>query len=61
MPAPTAADLMTRDVRTVKPGDTIHDAAKKMSRHDVSRLPVVEDGPLVGPLEQEGALHACPA
>jgi CBS domain-containing protein len=46
--AATAADLMTKKVRTVGPGETIHEAAKKMSRHDVSRLPVVEDGRVVG-------------
>ena len=46
--AATAADLMTKKVRTVGPGDTIHEAAKRMSHHDVSRLPVVDDGRIVG-------------
>ena len=35
---------MTDEVRTVGPDDTIHEAAKRMSQHDVSRLAVVEGG-----------------
>jgi len=46
--AATASDLMNEDVRTVTPGDTIHEAAKRMAHHDVSRLVVVEDDRVVG-------------
>ena len=46
--AATAGDLMNEDVRTVTPGDTIHEAAKRMAHDDVSRLVVVEDERVVG-------------
>lgn len=46
--AATAGDLMTSDVQTVGPDETIHEAARRMARHDVSRLPVIADGRVVG-------------
>ena len=42
--AATVGDLMSREVRTIGPDDTIHEAAKKMAKHDISRLAVVEGG-----------------
>ena len=42
--AATAGDLMNDKVLTVTPTDTIHEAAKRMAHHNVSRLVVVEDG-----------------
>jgi CBS domain-containing protein len=44
--AATAGDLMNDEVLTIGPDDTIHEAAKRMSKHNVSRL-VVVDGPNV--------------
>ena len=49
---------MTEKVRTVGPGDTIHEAAKTMSRHDVSRLPVVDDGRVVGMISRSHIVRA---
>ena len=46
--AATAGDLMNDKVETVSPDDTIHEAAKRMSKHDISRLVVVEGGRVVG-------------
>ena len=46
--AATAGDLMNDKVETVGPDDTIHEAAKRMSKHDISRLVVVEGGRVVG-------------
>ncbi len=44
-----ARDLMTAPVVTVKPDDTVGEAARLMLDHDVSALPVVDDaGSLVG-------------
>ena len=40
----TAGDLMTRDVVTVKPDDTVEQAARLMYHLQVKRLPVVDAG-----------------
>jgi CBS domain-containing protein len=41
-------DVMTRDVETVAPGDTIRHAAEKMEALDVGSLPVCDGERLVG-------------
>jgi CBS domain-containing protein len=56
--AATVGDLMTRDVRTIGPGDTIHEAAKKMAKHDVSRLVVVDGGQMVGVISRADIVRA---
>lgn len=56
--AATAADLMTDEVRTIGPGDTIHEAARRMARHEVSRLPVVDDGRVVGMISRSHIVRA---
>jgi len=43
-----AEDILTEDLHTVEPDDDVEEAAELMSRHQVRRLPVVEDGRLVG-------------
>lgn len=48
--AVTVADLMSADVETAAPSDSLHEAAKRMAHEGVSRLPVVEDGRYVGML-----------
>ena len=40
--------IMTRDIITVNPDDDIKDAAEIMVKYDIRRIPVVEDGELVG-------------
>ena len=42
------AEMMTRDVRTVRPDDTIISAAKLMAQCDCGALPVEEQDHLVG-------------
>jgi CBS domain-containing protein len=42
------SEVMHRDVRTVEPTDSIEEAASIMTRHRINRLPVVENGKLVG-------------
>lgn len=42
------ADIMSRDPETVAPADDPKVAAARMSAHQVRRLPVVEEGKLVG-------------
>jgi CBS-domain-containing membrane protein len=44
----TAADVMTNDVVSVAPDETIGHAALLLFKHDFKTLPVVEDGKLVG-------------
>ena len=41
-------DVMSPDAITVAPGDTIQEAAEQMLENQVSALPVVEDGRIVG-------------
>ncbi len=41
-------EVMSTDLVTVGPEQTVDDAAKLMSQHQVRRLPVVENGKLVG-------------
>ncbi len=48
----TAADVMTHHVVTVAPDTDLADAATTMLERDVSRLPVVEDGRVVGILSR---------
>jgi CBS domain-containing protein len=40
--------IMTRDIITAGPDDDIKDAAEKMLKYDIRRVPVVENGELVG-------------
>jgi CBS domain-containing protein len=44
----TVGDVMTKDVMTAAPGDSLEDVATQMHDHDVSHVPVVEAGRLVG-------------
>jgi CBS domain-containing protein len=39
---------MHRDVRTIGPVDSVEEAASIMTRHRINRLPVIENGKLVG-------------
>jgi CBS domain-containing protein len=41
-------DICSTNVATVAPTDTVSDAVRLMQRHDVRRLPVVEEGRPVG-------------
>ena len=42
------ADIMTRDVITVVPGDSVEDCLEIMTKNHVRHLPVIEDGRMVG-------------
>ncbi len=46
--AATVADLMTPAPLTVRPDDPAHAAARLMSKHRFDRVPVEEDGKVVG-------------
>jgi CBS domain-containing protein len=44
----TAADVMTRDVVTLAPDATLRQAARLMTKHGISALPVLKGGVVVG-------------
>jgi CBS domain-containing protein len=44
----TAAQVMTRELVTARPGDDVRTAAKRLIEHQLKRLPVVDHGKLVG-------------
>jgi CBS domain-containing protein len=47
-----AADIASRDIVTVRPDDDLDEALRVMAQHQVRRVPVVDDGHLVGILAQ---------
>jgi CBS domain-containing protein len=54
----TVGDVMARDVVTIGPDDNLEQAATLMHDRDVSRLPVVEGGRLVGIIARGDVLKA---
>jgi CBS domain-containing protein len=54
----TVEEVMDDEPVTVGEGDTIETAATAMHEHDVSRLPVVRDGQLVGIIARGDILRA---
>jgi CBS domain-containing protein len=59
--AANAADMMTRDPDTVDPDTSVRDAARLIHRTGHNRLPVVEDGRLVGVVTRVDVLGALAA
>ncbi|WP_046470303.1 CBS domain-containing protein [Allosalinactinospora lopnorensis] len=56
--AENARELMTRDVVTVGPEETVVAAARVMARHDVKQLPIVDErGHLAGMLSRRDLLR----
>jgi CBS domain-containing protein len=51
---------MVTPVVTVEAGDTVLDAGKRMRTHDVRRLPVLDDGELVGIVTTTDLVHYLP-
>ena len=54
----TAEHLMSRQVTIISPDDDIEQAAKVMEREEVRRLPVAENGRLVGVLSHGNLVQA---
>jgi len=54
----TVGDLMTADVLTVAPEDTLGEAAEKMERRGVGSAVVSDFGRLIGILTERDILHA---
>jgi CBS domain-containing protein len=59
--AATAADMMTRDPDTVTPDTSVREAARLIHDTGHNRLPVVEDGHLVGVVTRVDVLGALAA
>jgi CBS domain-containing protein len=59
--ASKAEDMMTRDPDTVSPDTTVQDAARIIHESGHNRLPVVEDGRLVGVVTRLDVLGALAA
>src|SRR5215207_692995 len=59
--AANAADMMTRDPDTVDPDTSVRDAARRIHETGHNRLPVVEDGRLVGVVTRLDVLGALAA
>ena len=47
---------MTKNVRTIDPGKGPMEAARRMVKHDVGRLPVVEEGKIIGIITRSDAM-----
>lgn len=54
----TVAELMTASVVTIDAGETVRDASARMREHDIKKLPVVEDGELVGVVTTTDLAHS---
>jgi CBS domain-containing protein len=54
----TAAQVMSREVETARPGEDIRSAARRLLEHRLKRLPVVDDGMLVGIVSRTDLLRA---
>jgi CBS domain-containing protein len=54
----TAEHLMSREVTMIAPDDDIEQAAKMMEREEIRRLPVAENGHLVGVLSHGNLVQA---
>ena len=52
-----AMDVMVRDVVTVKPDDDVAEAVRLLAAHDVSALPVVDGGRVVGVISEADLVH----
>jgi CBS domain-containing protein len=48
----TVGEIASRDIVTIQPDEDLEDALQKMAKHQVRRLPVVEDGRLIGVVAQ---------
>ncbi len=54
----TAGDIASIDLITVTPDQDLDEAMKLMARHQIRRLPVVEDGRLIGVVAQADVARA---
>jgi len=53
----TCKDIMTGNVISVRPTDTILEASELMIKYAISQLPVVEDGVIIGTVTEESIIR----
>jgi CBS domain-containing protein len=51
-------DVMTHEVRTVAPDAPLEEVVRLMERHNIKRVPVVDNGKVVGIVTRANLLHA---
>ena len=56
MTAPVKA-FMSKDIKTIAPGKNPMQAARLMVKHDIGRLPVVENGIIIGIITRSDAMR----
>jgi CBS domain-containing protein len=54
----TAADLMTKSLHTANVTTSLEEAAELMTRYNIKRLPVLQDGKLVGVVSRADVVRA---
>ncbi|MBV8743853.1 MAG: CBS domain-containing protein [Xanthobacteraceae bacterium] len=52
------ADVMTKDVITASPDTPLHDIARALERYAIKRVPIVQDGQLVGIVSRANLIQA---
>jgi CBS domain-containing protein len=52
------SDAMTREVVTASPETPLHEIASLLEKHAIKRVPIVQDGRLVGLISRANLLHA---
>ena len=52
------SEIMTSEVQTITPETPLDEVVRLMERHRIKRLPVVQDGKLVGIVSRANLLHA---
>jgi signal-transduction protein with cAMP-binding, CBS, and nucleotidyltransferase domain len=55
---PKVADYMTRDVKTMSPANNVVEAATEFLNSPIRRMPVVENGVLIGQVSRIDILRA---
>ena len=53
-----AKDVMTRDVVTATPGTSLREIANLLEKHNIKRVPIVENGALVGIVSRANLVQA---
>ncbi len=48
---------MSRDIISLEPGTDVYHAARLMVKHDIGRVPVMEDGRLIGIVTRSDAMR----
>ena len=48
---------MTKNIQTIDPGRSPMEAARRMVKHDIGRLPVVAEGKIIGIITRSDAMR----